>query len=142
MVTGVAGNSAVSNVVAVVVEKPPLATTTASINSVTEGAGGVLVSSGGVSGGKAPLVVNGTLTSALAVGETLRLFDDNTFLGNATVTGSTWMYTDRRVLSAGQTVVYRARVEDSAGNQSASANTYVVSLSPIAPVISLHDMQF
>jgi Ca2+-binding RTX toxin-like protein len=50
------------------------------------------------------------------------------------------MYTDRRVLSAGQTVVYRARVEDSAGNQSASANTYVVSLSPIAPVISLHDM--
>jgi Ca2+-binding RTX toxin-like protein len=139
VVTGIAGNSASSNVVAVVVDKLSPATT-AAVDNVTEGAGGPIISRGGTFGGTAPLVVHGTISNALANGETLRLFDGNVLLGQATLSGTQWSYTDRRTLAAGQTIMYTARVEDSAGNLSAPANSYVVSLISSAPLISLWDV--
>ncbi len=70
------------------------------------------------------LVVSGTLTTGLTAGETVRVYDGDTFLGTATVTGTDWTFSDPRTLSHNQTVSYTAQVADAVGNQSAAGLAY------------------
>ena len=67
------------------------------------------------------------------------LYDGSTYLGNATVTGASWSYTDSRTLTNGQSVSYTARVSDTAGNQSAAGTAYTatVDTSASAPTLGL-----
>jgi hypothetical protein len=90
-------------------------TTTASITSITDNVGSLqgIVTSGGATDDTS-LVIGGTLGGAtaaasLASGETLRIYDGATYLGNATVTvassgQSTWTFTDPRTLSHAQAI--------------------------------------
>lgn len=65
----------------------------------------------------------------LAAGETLRVYDGDTYLGNASVTvvaggQSTWSFGDPRKLSHGQTVNYNVAVADAALNETAHSASY------------------
>lgn len=93
-------------------------TTTAAVTAVTDNIGITqgTVADGGVTDDTG-LDLNGTLTAGLAGGETVRIYDGTTYLGNAIVSGTSWTFTDSRTLSNGQTVSYTARVADTAGNR-------------------------
>jgi hypothetical protein len=101
------------------------------------------------SGGKTDdqsLTVTGTLGGAtagasLASGETVRIYDGATYLGNATVTvvgsgQSTWSFNDTRTLANAQTVSYTAQVADAALNQTAAGTAYTATVDIIAPANS------
>ena len=60
--------------------------------------------------------IDGTLSAALAPGETLSIFRDAVFLGSAFVTGTGWHYDDTTALSQG-TYQYTARPVDASANQ-------------------------
>ncbi|WP_267449616.1 beta strand repeat-containing protein, partial [Citrobacter portucalensis] len=81
------------------------------------------------------LVVSGTLNTTPAIGETVRIYDGTTYLGNATVNTSnnTWSYTDSRTLQNGETLSYTARVANAAGNMSDAGTTYSVTIDTTAP---------
>jgi hypothetical protein len=64
------------------------------------------------------LSVSGTLSAAPAAGENVRIYDGANFLGNASVSGTTWTYSDTRTLTNAQKLNYTARVVDAAGNMS------------------------
>jgi hypothetical protein len=139
--TDLAGNTSTSfQNSAVITVDLTAPTTTANVTGVTEGAGGPSLTNGGTSNVTAPLVSSGTLTAPLNANETIRVSDGSTFLGNATVTGTSWVYTDRRPLAANQTVTYSAQIADAAGNQSALGTTFAVTQTSLAPVISVQDV--
>lgn len=117
-------------------------TTTATVGSVTEFSGGPTITSGGTSNGTTSLLLSGSLSAVLVAGETVQVFDGNTYLGAANVPsgGTSWSYSDLRTLSTGQIVQYTTRVADLAGNQSAGQpNPYTISQSSILPVISINN---
>jgi hypothetical protein len=103
------------------------------------------VASGGTTDDQS-LTVTGTLGGAtagasLAAGETVRIYDGATYLGNATVTvvgsgQSTWSFNDTRTLANNQTVSYTAQVADSALNQTASGTAYTATVDITAPANS------
>ena len=49
---------------------------------------------------------------------------------NATVSGTTWSYTDTRTLTNTQAVGYKARAADAAGNQSNAGTAYSFTVDP------------
>ena len=81
------------------------------------------------------LALSGTLTTALLMGETIRIYDGFTYLGQATITGSglTWSYTDTRILGDGQAISYTARVADRAGNLGPAGAAYSITIDTTAP---------
>jgi large repetitive protein len=109
-------------------------TTTTVITAITDNAGIVTgtVASGGVTDDTS-LVLSGTVAQALLAGEVLRVYDGSTYLGNATVTGTDWSFSDPRTLSHNQSLSYTARVGDTAGNQAPPSNTYSATIDTQAP---------
>ena len=92
--------------------------TTAAIVSITDNAGlqtGTL-SPGGATDDTTPTLA-GTLSAALAVGETLRVFNGSTLLGNASVNNTTltWGYTPSPALALGS-ASFTVAVADATGN--------------------------
>ena len=83
------------------------------------------------------LSISGTISVALATGETVRIYDGSTYLGNASVTGTTWSYADSRTLNNNQNVSYTARIADAAGNQSAAGTAYLATLDTTAPTVAI-----
>lgn len=121
--------------------------TTAAVTGVEDSVGPVTgnVANGG-STDDTSLVVSGTLSGALAIGETVHIYDGMKFLGTATVnTGAaTWSYTDIRTLSNGDKPSYTARITDSLGVQSTVGKAYSVTiytgttpLTPSTPTLDL-----
>ena len=111
---------------------PP--TTLAAVTAISDNVG--IVQANVASGGNTDdtsLAISGTLTAALGAGETVRIYDGTSFLGTATVTGTTWSYSDSRSLAHSQSVSYSAQVADSAGNQSAASSAYSASVDISAP---------
>ncbi|MGQ4870078.1 hypothetical protein, partial [Aeromonas caviae] len=100
-------------------------TTTASVTAIQDDVGAITgtVASGGVTDDTS-LVVSGTLSTGLITGERVRIYDGSSYLGDATVSGTSWTYADSRTLTDGQSVSYTARVSDPAGNQSAAGTAY------------------
>ncbi|WP_229996534.1 BapA-related adhesin SiiEA [Escherichia coli] len=73
-----------------------------------------------------PVVVNGSLTAALASNETAQIsIDGGTTWTTLTVTGTTWRYNDSRTLTDGN-YLYQVRVIDVAGNVGATDSQNVV----------------
>ena len=74
--------------------------------------------------------ISGTISAALAAGETLRIFNGAALLGNATVDNATktWSYTPTLPATAGTTYSITARVADAAGNLgvASSARTFTL----------------
>ncbi len=79
-----------------------------------------------------PVVVNGSLTAALAGNETAQIsIDGGATWSTLTVTGTTWRYNDSRTLTDGN-YLYQVRVIDAAGNVGATDSQNVV-IDTIAP---------
>ncbi|HGX1881831.1 TPA: Ig-like domain-containing protein [Escherichia coli] len=73
-----------------------------------------------------PVVVNGSLTAALASNETAQIsIDGGVTWTTLTVTGTTWRYNDSRTLTDGN-YLYQVRVIDVAGNVGATDSQNVV----------------
>ena len=121
---------------------PP--STTSSVTGLFDDAG---IKTGNVASGTTTddtsLVVSGTLGgdtagATLASGETLRVYDGATYLGNATVTvtsggQSTWSYSDTRTLTDAQALSYTVKVADAAGNEYASGTAYTATVDTTPP---------
>lgn len=79
-----------------------------------------------------PVVVNGSLTAALASNEMAQIsIDGGATWTTLTVTGTTWRYNDSRTLTDGN-YLYQVRVIDAAGNVGATDSQNVV-IDTIAP---------
>lgn len=79
-----------------------------------------------------PVVVNGSITAALASNETAQIsIDGGVTWTTLTVTGTTWRYNDSRTLTDGN-YLYQVRVIDAAGNVGATDSQNVV-IDTIAP---------
>ena len=127
--TDAAGNvSPVSPALAMTVDTVA-PTTTASVTAIRDDVGAIkgTVASGGVTDDTS-LVVSGTLSTGLITGERVRIYDGSSYLGDATVSGTSWTYADSRTLTDGQSVSYTARVSDPAGNQSAAGTAYTATV--------------
>jgi erythromycin esterase-like protein len=132
--TDAAGNvSPVSPALALTVDTVA-PTTTASVTAIRDDVGAITgtVASGGVTDDTS-LVVSGTLSTGLITGERVRIYDGSSYLGDATVSGTSWTYADSRTLTDGQSVSYTARVSDPAGNQSAAGTAYTATVDTVAP---------
>jgi hypothetical protein len=95
---------------------------------------GTLISSGVID---ATPTLSGTLSAALALDERLAVYDGSTKLGNATVIGTTWIYTPGTALGTG---VHNLKVvvEDSAGSQAlVVGNKWVTIVSAVAPTTTV-----
>jgi hypothetical protein len=118
-------------------DDPPA--TTAAISAINDNVGLITgtVANGGRSDDRTP-TISGTLSAALASGETLRLYNGNTLLGSATVnnTAKTWSYTPTLPLSAGTTYSFTARVADAAGNLAAASAARSFVLDTTAPTVA------
>ncbi len=83
-----------------------------------------------------PVVVNGSLTAALASNETAQIsIDGGVTWTTLTVTGTTWRYNDSRTLTDGN-YLYQVRVIDAAGNVGATDSQNVV-IDTIAPDLAV-----
>jgi hypothetical protein len=112
--TDLAGNTTVtpSQNDAVITVDLTAPTSTAAVIAITDNVG---IFQGPVASGAttddSSLSISGSLSFALAAGDTVRIYDGSEFLGNTTVSedGTTWNYADSRTLSDNQSVSYTAR---------------------------------
>jgi hypothetical protein len=79
-----------------------------------------------------------TAGASLASGETVRIYDGATYLGDASVSvvgsgQSTWSFNDTRTLANNQVVSYTARVADSIMNETAAGTAYTVTVDTTPP---------
>ena len=83
-------------------------------------------------------IITGTLSAALAAGETLRIFNGATLLGTATVnnTARTWSYTPTLPTTAGTTYSITARVADAAGNLGVTSPARTFVLDTTTPTVA------
>ncbi|MFZ0407350.1 MAG: Ig-like domain-containing protein, partial [Cyanobium sp.] len=81
--------------------------------------------------------ISGTLSAALATGETLRIFNGSTLLGSAIVdhAARTWSLTPTLPATAGTSYSITARVADAAGNRGVSDAARTFTLDSIAPSV-------
>ena len=114
----------------------PLWPTTDAITGVADDAGLIQgqVANGGTTDDPTP-TISGTLSAALATGETLRIFNGTTLLGSATVnnTTKTWSFTPTLAATAGINYSITARVADAAGNLGTASAARTFSLDTTAP---------
>jgi hypothetical protein len=132
--TDIAGNTGVTAITANYSIDTIAPTTTSAVTGITDNVGifqGTVTS--GTTTNDTSLSISGTITAALAAGETVRIYDGSTYLGNASLSGTTWSYADIRTLSNNQSVSYAARVADAAGNQSAAGTAYTATVDLTAP---------
>lgn len=82
--------------------------------------------------------VDGTLTGALAAGETVRVLRNGSVVGTATVGagGASWSFVEPAALAAG-TFSYQGRVVDAAGNLGALSGAAQVTLVSAVPTVSI-----
>ena len=114
-------------------------TTTTAITAVNDNVGLIqgVVAAGARTDDTTP-TITGTISAALAAGETLRIFNGATLLGSATVnnTNRTWSYIPTLPASAGTTYNITARVADAAGNLGTASSVRSFIVDTTAPLIS------
>lgn len=112
----------------------PLAT--AAIDSAADDVGILqgTVASGARSDDNA-LTLAGSLNGTWANGNSVRVFDGSTYVGEAIVTSNTsWNFTTSALAAGSHS--FSARVRDSGGNFSAASSAYVVTIDTTAPTIT------
>ncbi|MFN6133552.1 MAG: Ig-like domain-containing protein, partial [Synechococcaceae cyanobacterium] len=82
------------------------------------------------------LSLNGSLSSSLATGDSVRVYDGATFLGTASVAATSWSFIDNRIIDHGQVVSYTALVADATGNFAPSSTPYTATVDTTAPIIT------
>ena len=111
--------------------------TTAAITGVADNVGLLLgqVANGAATDDTTP-TITGTLSAALAAGETLRIFNGATLLGSATVDNiaKTWTFTPSLPATAGTSYSIKARVADAAGNLGPASAARTFTLDTTAPL--------
>ncbi|WP_171068470.1 beta strand repeat-containing protein, partial [Acinetobacter gerneri] len=84
--------------------------------------------------------LNGTLDLGLGYGEQLAIYQENngtvTFLGYATVTGTTWRYDVNSNLQDGETYNFYAHVVDIAGNVGSQSNSLALTVDTTPPDVT------
>jgi hypothetical protein len=138
-----AGNTSASSPSTAVTIDTQAPATTAVIGAANDDVGIVTgaVNSGGVTDDTRP-ALSGTLSEALAAGETLRVYDGATYLGNATVVGTDWTFEVSQALSHGDAPSYSVRVTDAAGNRGTASNSYSLNIdtqAPATPTFAIND---
>jgi hypothetical protein len=115
-------------------------TTTAAITAVNDDVGLIQgnLADGAVSDDTTP-TISGTISAALATGDTLRVYNDDTFLGLASVDNATltWAFTPSALAAtAGTSYTITARVADAAGNLGTASTSFSFSLDTSAPAVT------
>ena len=115
-------------------------TATASITSVVDNVGTITgpLNNGGFTDDTI-LVLSGSITGTLGTGEVVAVYDGATRLGTATVSGSTWTYTDSTLANA---VSYTVRVEDVAGNQGTASAAFTLTIDTVAPTVAISSASY
>ncbi|MRR50592.1 MAG: Ig-like domain-containing protein [Rhodocyclaceae bacterium] len=95
------------------------------------------ITPGGTTNDDTP-TLTGTITTALTGTEEVHIFRDGAKVGEATVSGTGWSYTDAS-LASGSTYTYTAQVVDAAGNESAASNslTFTVNTSGVGQTTTI-----
>ncbi|WP_037076931.1 Ig-like domain-containing protein, partial [Rhizobium mesoamericanum] len=109
-------------------------TQTVAISTVVDDAAPGLgsVANGGTTNDSQP-ELQGTLSAALAGNEVVAVYRDGVKIGTATVTGTSWSFTDGTGLTNGSTYSYTAQVEDAAGNTGPTSSAYGITLQTTGP---------
>jgi Ca2+-binding RTX toxin-like protein len=114
-------------------------TTTAAITDVTDNVGLIqgTVAANGRTDDLTP-TITGRISTALATGETLRIYNGDTLLGSAAVNNKrrTWSYTPTLPPTGGTTYSITARVADAAGNLGPASPPRVFTLDTASPTIT------
>jgi len=117
----------------------PAPATTAAITAVKDNVGMLQgkIASGGRTDDTTPTII-GTISAALAAGETVRIYSGDTLLGSAKVNNKdlTWRFTPTLPKSGGTTYSVTARVADAAGNLGAASAARVFTLDTTPPAIT------
>ena len=95
-----------------------------------------LIAAGGRTNDTTP-TVSGTLSAALAAGETVQLYNGNTAMATAVVDNTALSWTASLNLSSNATYAITARVEDGAGNQGPLSASRAFTLDTLAPTQTL-----
>ncbi len=110
-------------------------TQTAMIDSYTDDAGLAADQgdffSGTTTNDTTPLL-NGTLSAALGLGESLRVYDNGSYVGTASVNGTSWTLSVAGLVD-GSTHNYTARVQDGAGNLGTELTPFTLTVDTAAP---------
>nr|WP_276523790.1 Ig-like domain-containing protein [Pseudomonas nitroreducens] len=77
--------------------------------------------------------LKGSLSAGLEKNEVLVVYRDGQKVGNASVNGTSWSFTDKSGLEDQHTYKYEARVEDAAGNTGSYSNAYSMTLELLGP---------
>ena len=129
LVTDLAGNTATSNSQSVTVDYTAPATT-AAITNITDNIGPLgTLAANALTDDPTP-TISGTLSAALASGDSLHVYNGATFLGSASVTSTTWSFTPSALANGFYAVT--ARVADAAGNLGAASTGQRFSLDATA----------
>ncbi|WP_212772072.1 Ig-like domain-containing protein [Acinetobacter gerneri] len=80
--------------------------------------------------------LKGSISATLGANEKVVILRDGVVIGEATVTGTDWNYTDSGLLDGTQ-YQYTARVEDSAGNRGGDSNGYIINIDSSVPTQSI-----
>jgi hypothetical protein len=90
------------------------------------------IADGGITNDNTP-TLQGTLSTALAAGHSVRVYANGAYLGNATVTTTNWTFMPTTSLSSSGSVVFTAAVVDAAGNQGSLSAPRSIVLDATAP---------
>ncbi|WP_354410998.1 Ig-like domain-containing protein [Variovorax atrisoli] len=90
------------------------------------------VANGGTTNDSQP-ELRGTITGSLAANEFVAVYRDGVKIGTASISGTSWSYTDTSGLANAASYSYTVRVEDAAGNGGAASSPYVITLKLSGP---------
>ncbi|RUR67473.1 BapA prefix-like domain-containing protein [Variovorax guangxiensis] len=129
-----AGNrGAVSGSYAITVDTS-VPTQAATISTVFDNADPVQgdVASGGTTNDSQP-ELRGTVSGSLAGNEFVAVYRDGVRIGTASISGTSWSYTDTSGLANASSYSYTVRVEDAAGGGGTASSPYVITLKLSGP---------
>ncbi|WP_167399970.1 Ig-like domain-containing protein [Massilia violaceinigra] len=108
--------------------------TSVAITAVTDDVARVtgIIASGGVTNDNAP-AISGTLSAPLGANEIVSVLRDGVKIGNASVSGATWSFTDSALVN-GATYSYTARIDNTATPSTGTpSNAYTIVVDTAAP---------
>ncbi|MBF0159112.1 MAG: hypothetical protein HQL58_06265, partial [Magnetococcales bacterium] len=129
-----ASGSLSANKALVVVSAP---TQTVTIATLTDDVGSVTgtIATSGSTDDTTP-TLTGTISASLGSSESVAIYRGGTKIGTASVTSTSWSYSDSGV-SNGNSYSYTARVENSSGGTGTTSSAYVVTIDTTAPTLTV-----